>query len=68
MSEITFLIEDAEEGGYVARAVGASIFTDADDLAALYCNVREAVQCHFDEPDRPAQIRLKFVREEIIAA
>lgn len=68
MSEISFLVEDAEEGGYVARAVGASIFTEADDLAALYRNVREAVQCHFDEPDRPSQIRLKFMREEVIAA
>ncbi|HEU4851209.1 MAG TPA: hypothetical protein VFT37_03530 [Telluria sp.] len=68
MNEVTFLVEGADEGGYIARAVGASIFTEADDLHALYRNVRDAVQCHYDEPDRPTHIRLKFVREEVIAA
>lgn len=68
MNEVTFTVEAAEEGGYIARAVGPSIFTEADDLAALYQNVRDAVHCHYDVPDRPSHIRLKFVREEVIAA
>jgi hypothetical protein len=68
MHEVTFTVESAEEGGYVARAVGASIFTEADDLVALYRNVRDAVHCHYDAEQRPSQIRLKFVREEVIAA
>lgn len=30
MNEIIFLIEEAPEGGYTARALGESIFTDGD--------------------------------------
>ncbi|MBI3072871.1 MAG: 2-oxoisovalerate dehydrogenase [Deltaproteobacteria bacterium] len=68
MNEIIFLIEEAPEGGYTARALGVSVFTEAEDLATLHSNVRDAVRCHFDEANRPSVIRLHFVREEIIAA
>ena len=63
-SEIIFSIEDAPEGGYVARALGHSIFTKADTLDALRESVRDAVRGHFDDDDRPKVIRLRFVREE----
>lgn len=36
MTEIHFIVEEAPEGGFVARAVGADIFTEADDLEALH--------------------------------
>ncbi|MBI5816304.1 MAG: 2-oxoisovalerate dehydrogenase [Nitrospinae bacterium] len=65
-SEIIFLVEDAPEGGYTARALGESIFTEADNLDALHENVRDAVICHFDEGKAPRVIRLHFVREEVI--
>lgn len=68
MNEIIFLIEDAPEGGFSARALSASIFTDADDLSDLHQKVRNAVDCHFDPADKPKLIRLHFVREEVIAA
>lgn len=68
MNEIIFVVEEAPEGGYVARALSASIFTEADDLAGLREAVREAVACHFEEGERPAIIRLHFTREEVIAA
>lgn len=67
MDEIIFLVEDAPEGGYTARALGASIFTEADDLGHLREQVRDAVRCHFDEGQEPKIIRLHFVREEVIA-
>ena len=61
MSEIVFLVEEAVEGGFTAKALGESIFTEADDLAELRANVRDAVQCHFEsEADRPKVIRLHF--------
>ena len=49
MSEIIFLVEEAPEGGFAARALDEAIFTEADDIAALEENVRDAVRCHFDE-------------------
>jgi hypothetical protein len=68
MNEVIFLVEEADEGGYIARALGASIFTQADTLPELRAAVREAVQCHFDEGEAPKIIRLHFTREEVIAA
>ncbi len=63
MTEIHFVIEEAPEGGYIARGVGADIFTEADDLPMLRERLRDAVLCHFDENDRPALIRLHISRE-----
>ena len=68
MNEIIFVVEEAPEGGYVARALSASIFTEAGDLAQLREAVREAVACHFEDAERPAIIRLHLTREEVIAA
>ena len=68
MNELVFIVEDAPEGGFTARALGESIFTEADDLAGLHEQVRDAVRCHFDEGKQPKIIRLHFVREEVIAA
>ncbi len=67
MTELIFLVEENPEGGFLARALGPAIFTEADDLAALHENVRDAVACHFDEADAPKVVRLHFVREELLA-
>ena len=58
MNEVAFLVEDAAEGGFTARAHGHSIHTEADTFDELRLQVRDAVQCHFDEGVRPAVIRL----------
>ena len=50
MSEIHFIVEEAPEGGFIARAVGTDIFTEADDLPALHALVRDAVHCHLRIP------------------
>ena len=68
MNEVIFVVEEAPEGGYAARAVGASIFTEADTLAELHEQLRDAVLCHFDEGQAPKMIRLHFVRDELISA
>ena len=67
MNEIIFLVENDIEGGFTARALGESIFTEADDLEKLRENIRDAVNCHFDETDKPKVMRLHFVREEVFA-
>ncbi len=67
MNEILFIVEEAPEGGLTARALGESIFTEADDEASLRQQVRDAVHCHFEEGKAPRMIRLHFTREELIA-
>ncbi len=53
MNEILFLVEQAQEGGYTARALGHSIVTEADSLAELRGMVHDAVHCHFDAVNTP---------------
>ena len=67
MNELIFLVEEAPEGGFTARALGHSIFAEAETLEGLREQVRDAVQCHFDEGKGPRVIRLHFVREEVLA-
>lgn len=67
MDEIVFVVEEAPEGGYTARALGESIFTEADSLEELREQVRDAVDCHFEEGEGPRLVRLHFVKEEVIA-
>ena len=66
-SELVFVVEEAPEGGYVARALGAAIFTEADDMGSLREMVRDAVRCHFDDDSGPAVVRLHLVHDELIA-
>jgi hypothetical protein len=67
-TEIIFSVQESPEGGYEARALGHSIFTQADTMDELKLNVREAVRCHFDEGDAPRVIRLHMVKDEVISA
>ena len=66
MSEIIFVVEEAPEGGFTARAVGQSIFTQVATMAELREHVRDAVRCQLDETALPKLIRLHFVRDEVI--
>jgi predicted RNase H-like HicB family nuclease len=68
MTEIIFVVEEAAEGGFQARALGESIHTQAESIEELHENVRDAVRCHFDEGEAPKLIRLHFVRDQVIAA
>lgn len=65
-SEIIFAVEESPEGGYEARALGHSIYTEADSLAELKVMVQDAIRCHFDEDTRPRVIRLHLVKDEVI--
>jgi hypothetical protein len=65
--EIIFLVEESPEGGYEARALGHSIFTEADTYEDLKQMVQDAVGCHFEPEHRPRVVRLHLVKEEILA-
>jgi predicted RNase H-like HicB family nuclease len=65
--EIIFEVREAEEGGYIARALGHSIFTQAETWDELRSNVREAASLHFEDAAiRPRLIQLHFVKDELI--
>ncbi len=49
MNEIIFMVEEAPEGGFTARALGYSIFTEADTWEGLKEAAQEAVRTHFEE-------------------
>ena len=53
ITEIIFIVEEAPEGGYQAKALSHSIFTEAESLEALKQNIREAIHCHFEEEEKP---------------
>jgi hypothetical protein len=65
-AEIVFIVEEAADGGLVARAVGESIFTQAASLEQLRHAVREAVACHFGDQLQPRIIRLRSLGEEVL--
>jgi len=67
MKEVIFLIEEAPEGGLTARALGQSIFNEANTMDELRSKIREAVRCHFDGEDLPKVVRLHFVKDEVMA-
>jgi predicted RNase H-like HicB family nuclease len=65
--EIIFEVREAEEGGFIARALGHSIFTEAESWEELRENVREAASLHFeDEAIKPKMIQLHFIKDELI--
>ncbi|MEM4409466.1 MAG: hypothetical protein QXI19_12070 [Candidatus Caldarchaeum sp.] len=65
--EIIFVVEESPEGGYEARALGHSIFTEADTLEELKKMAQDAVRCHFEEHEWPTVIRLHLVKDEVIS-
>jgi predicted RNase H-like HicB family nuclease len=65
--ELIFEIRDAEEGGYLARALGHAIFTQADSWEELRSNVLEATSLHFeDSSERPRIVQLHYVKDELL--
>ena len=68
MTEIVFQVtEDEADGGYAASALGYGIHTQGDSIEEIRRNVKEAVECYFDDSmPRPRLIRLHIVRDELL--
>ena len=60
--EILFLVKEAIECGFNARAIGESIFTQAETLDELKIQIKDALSVHFDKKDIPKIIRLHMER------
>lgn len=67
MNELIFIVEESLDGGYEARAVGASIFTQGDDISDLKTQIKDAVNCHFEEDKLPKIIHLHYTKDEVFA-
>ena len=65
--ELIFLVEESLDGGYEARALGYSIFTEGETIEEVRKAVRNAVACHFEQEEMPSLLRLHFVKDEVIA-
>ena len=65
--EVIFLVEEAPEGGFQAKALGHCICTEADTLEELKTMVQDAVHCHFEPTEKPSIIRLRGVKDEVIS-
>lgn len=68
MTEIHFIVEQIPEGGYVACAMDADIFTESENIEDLHAQVRDAVHCHFGPEKMPRLIRLHINSEEVLVS
>jgi len=64
--EIIFLVEESPEGGYEAKALGHSIFTQAESFNELKKEIVDAIKCHFETEAMPHIVRLHMVKDEVI--
>ena len=67
MNEVIFIVTESFDGGYEAKAVGHSIYTQCDNYNELPEILRDAVKCHFNENEVPSFIRVHMVKDELIA-
>ncbi|RCR66467.1 type II toxin-antitoxin system HicB family antitoxin [Larkinella punicea] len=68
MKELIFVVEEDPEGGYSARALGETIFTQGETVEELKQMIRDAIDCHFDDASQwPQIVRLHFVKDEVFA-
>ena len=67
LNEIIFTVAESLDGGYEAKAVGHSIYTQCDSYDELPEILRDAVKCHFNENEMPSIIRIHLVKDEVIA-
>jgi predicted RNase H-like HicB family nuclease len=68
MKELVFEVTQEEDGGFCAECLTENIFTQGDTWEALRQHVQEAVRAYFfDQPPTPRRIRLRLVRDEVLA-
>ncbi len=51
MKEITFLVREAEEGGYYAKSAGLGIFAEGDTILELKENIKGGIDCYFNKEE-----------------
>ena len=68
MTEIIFVVYEAEEGGYYAKSEGPAIFAEGDTVEELKANIKGGVDCYYENSaDAPKLAHLNFVKDEVFA-
>lgn len=66
--ELVFVVREANDGGYVARAPGHSIVAEAASWTELRQRARESANKHFENATvHPERIRLHMVKDELLS-
>ncbi len=66
MKEVLFIVDESPQGGYQARSLEHSIFTEGDDIEQLKANVNDAVSTHFEADLMPKVIRLRIAQDIVV--
>ena len=66
MSELAFEVTQEEDGGYCARAIGETIFTQGDTWEELREMALDATKGYFYDSQPPETIRLHLLRDEVV--
>jgi len=53
--EINFVVEESLDGGFEAKAIGYSIFTQGETMEEIKEAIKEAVHCHLTKQICPKQ-------------
>jgi predicted RNase H-like HicB family nuclease len=64
---LLFVVQEDPEGGYTAKAPGYGIYTQGETMDELLANIKEAIQCHFEEGDIPSSFTLHTIKREVVA-
>ena len=68
MTEIIFVVREAEEGGYYAKSEGPAIFAEGDTVDELKANIRGGIECYYENSEeKPRLVHLHFVKDEVFA-
>ena len=68
MTEIIFIVQEAEEGGYYAKSEGPAIFAEGDTIDDLKTSIKGGVECYYENSvDMPKLAHLHFVKDEVFA-
>jgi predicted RNase H-like HicB family nuclease len=60
MSELIFEITQEEDGGFCARAMTESIFTQGDTWEELRANVKDALEAFYFDSTLPDSVQLRL--------
>ena len=66
--EITFIVHEAEEGGYYAESAGVAIFAEGETINNLKNNIKSGIECFFESKDEiPTLVHLHYVKDEVFS-